>query len=50
MLGAWIGRWIYQRISQPTDGAQTLRLILLLGVAVPFVTGVIDLALRAATL
>lgn len=50
MLGAWIGRWIYQRISQPTDGAQTLRLILLLGVAVPFVTGVIDLVLRAATL
>ncbi|MDX1995902.1 MAG: hypothetical protein SF029_26205 [bacterium] len=49
IVGGWIGRRVYEIAAAPNSPRQTLALILSFGVAVPFVTGIIDLALRSAT-
>jgi hypothetical protein len=47
--GAHLGRVVYGIVEQPVALRPVLALILVVAVGVPFITGLVDLALRAAT-
>lgn len=49
LLGKYIGEWIYSVLEYPVEPVLLMRLILAAGVAIPLVTGIIDLILRAST-